>query len=51
MREELERWDSESSIGQGSGRGVSPSGSAHGGRGRPHSGNQVCKFKICHIVI
>jgi len=41
VREELERWDSESSIGQGSGRGASPSGSgsARGVRARSRPGS------------
>ncbi len=36
VREELERWDSESSMG-GSGRGTSPSASSSGGRQRTRS--------------
>lgn len=43
VRDELERWDSESSIGQASARGPSPGGSAPGGgvraRSRPNSGH------------
>lgn len=51
VREELERWDSESSITpQPSGRGPSPSSSGHGGarsRSRPGSGgNAVCKTDL-----
>jgi polycystin 2 len=44
VREELERWDSESSIGQGSGRGTSPSGSSSGRGARGGSANQTDDF-------
>lgn len=47
VREELERWDSESSITpQPSGRGASPSSSGQGGarsRSRPESGANVVR--------
>ena len=56
VREELERWDSESSIGQASGRGVSPGGSSggHGGmraRSRPSSGQNVSTATLSSFLI
>ena len=41
VRDELERWDSESSIGQASGRGASPGSGGVRARSRPNSGQNV----------
>lgn len=55
VREELERWDSESSIGQTSGRGASPSGgsSARGirPRSRPASGTGGVSLKKYFLLV
>ena len=55
VREELERWDSESSIGQASGRGASPSGSSSARglrpRSRPASGQAGVRIRIITLYI
>lgn len=52
VREELERWDSESSIGQTSARGPSPGGSSRGPRthSRPSSGPSGVRYRLIAMI-
>ena len=52
VREELERWDSESSIGQASARGPSPGGSSRGPRthSRPSSGPSGVRYRLIAMI-